>query len=106
MVNEVENLVSEPEQGESLIAQQVLFGDKIMQPCQRSNLFRICCNCCGKSYNVIVDSGSTDNLVAEEMVQKLGLKRVRHPYPYRIGWLQDDHAMKLWEQCLVDFMIK
>ena len=39
----------------------------------------------GKVYNVIVDDGSTNNLVTEEMVQKLGLERVRHPYPYRIG---------------------
>ena len=43
---------------------------------------------------MIVDGDSTDNLVAKEMVQKLGLKRVRHPCPYRIGWLQDEHALK------------
>ena len=54
---------------------------------------------------MIIDSGSTDNLVAEEMVQKLGLKRVRHPCPYRIGWLQGEHALEVKKQCLVDFQI-
>lgn len=54
---------------------------------------------------MIMDGGNTDNLVAEEMVQKLGLKRVRHPYPYRIGWLQGEHSWEVREQCLVDFHI-
>ena len=43
------------------------------------------CKASGKVYNVIVDSASIHNLVGEEMVQKLGLKRVSHPYPYRIA---------------------
>ena len=30
---------------------------------------------------------------------------MKHPYPYRIGWLQDTHAMEVWEQYLVDFQI-
>lgn len=58
-----------------------------------------------KICNVIVDDGSTHNLVAEEMVQKPGLKRVRHPFPYRIGWLQDKHTLEVREQYLVDFQI-
>ncbi len=52
-----------------------------------------------------VDGGKIDNLVAKEMVQKLGLKRMRHPYPYRIGQLQGKHALEVREQCLVDFQI-
>ena len=81
----------------------MFLGNKILEPCQRNNLFKTCCKSGGKICNVIVDSGSIDNLAAKEMVQKLGLKRVRHPYPYRIGWLQDDHVVEVWEQCLVDF---
>ena len=44
---------------------------------------------------MIVDGGSTNNLVVEEMVQKLGLRRMRHPYPYRIVWLQGEHALEV-----------
>ena len=58
-------------------------------------MFRTRCKSSGKVCNVIVDSGSMDNLVAKEMVQKLGLKRVRRHYPYRIGWLQDDHVVEV-----------
>ena len=54
---------------------------------------------------MIVDSGSIDKIVVEEMVQKLGLKRVRHPCPYRISWLQDDRALEVREQFLVNFQI-
>ena len=54
---------------------------------------------------MIVDGGSIDNLVAKEMVQKLGLKRTRHPYPYRIGWLQGENGLEVREQCLVDLQI-
>ena len=76
-----------------------------MDSCQRTSLFRTCYKSGGKICKVIIDGGSTDNLVAEEMVQKLGLKRVRHPCPYRIGWLQGEHALEVREQCLVDFQI-
>ena len=51
---------------------------------------------------MIVDGGTTDNLVAEEMVQKLGLKTARHPCPYKIYSLQDEHAFKVREQCLIN----
>ena len=56
-------------------------------------MFNNFCKSSGKICKVIVDGGSTDNLVVEEMVQKLGLKRVRHPYPYRIGWLQCEYVL-------------
>ena len=52
---------------------------------------------------VIVDDGSANGLVSIEMVQKLGLSRVRHPYPCRISWLQGEHALEVREQCLVEF---
>lgn len=64
MVNEVEDSTIEPEKGESLLAHQVLFGERTLEPCKRSNLFRTHCKSRGKIYNVIVDSGSIDNLVS------------------------------------------
>ena len=66
---------------------------------------RTFCKFGGKIYNVIVDGGITNNLVAKEMVQKLGLKRVRNPYPYQIGQLQGKHALEVREKCLANFQI-
>ena len=52
---------------------------------QRKNLFLTRCKCEDKCCEVIIDRGSTDNLVLEEMVAKLKLKRERHPHSYRIS---------------------
>lgn len=68
-------------------------------------MFRTCCRFGGKIYEVILDGGSTANLVTKEMVHKLGFKKARHPYPYWIGCLHGEHALEVREQCLVDFQI-
>lgn len=41
----------------------------------------------GKVCKVVIDFGSTDNLVAVEIVEKLKLKRIPHPTPYKVSWL-------------------
>eukprot|EP00253_Pinus_taeda_P023280 PITA_23280 len=54
---------------------------------------------------MIIDSGNTDNLVSVEMVEKLGLKRLKHPTPYRVSWLQKGHQLLVDEQSEVEFQI-
>ena len=71
----------------------------------RRNLLKTRYKYGGNYWNVTMDSGSIDNLVSKEMVQILGLKRVRHPCPYRISWLQDEHTLEVREQCFVNFQI-
>ena len=44
-----------------------------------------------KCYKMVNDSGSIDNLVSTEMVEKLGLKRMKHPTPYKVSWLHKGH---------------
>ena len=75
------------------------------EPDQRRSLFHTRCKCEDKCCDVIIDGGSTDNLVSEKMVTKLNLKRQKHPRPYRIAWVQDDHKVMVSEQCLVKFKI-
>eukprot|EP00253_Pinus_taeda_P003576 PITA_03576 len=48
---------------------------------------------------------STDNLVATEMVEKLGLKKLKHPTPYKVSWLQKGRRLLVDEQCEVEFHI-
>eukprot|EP00253_Pinus_taeda_P022301 PITA_22301 len=74
-----------PEIGEALVMNKVLLkpAKEAAEPDQRKALFRNVCKSQGKCCKVIVDSGSTDNLVAVEMVEKLGLKRLKHPTPYK-----------------------
>jgi hypothetical protein len=52
-----------------------------------------------------VDSGSINNLISTEIVEKLELERTYHPSPYRILWLQKGHQVTVTKQCLVEFKI-
>jgi hypothetical protein len=72
---------------------------------QWSRLFRMACTAKDRKCKVIVDSGSTDNLVSTEMVEKLELKTTKHPRPYKVSWLQKGHRVSVTKQCLVKFKI-
>ena len=39
------------------------------------------------------------------MVSKVKLKREKHPHPYQISQVQDDHKVLVSEKCLVKFKI-
>eukprot|EP00253_Pinus_taeda_P030575 PITA_30575 len=82
-----------PETGEALVLHKALLKlvDDNVEHTQWKSLFRIVCKSQGKCCKMIIDSGSTDNLVSTEMVEKLGLKRLKHPNPYRVSWLQKGH---------------
>jgi hypothetical protein len=54
---------------------------------------------------VIIDSGSTDNIVSTEMVEKLELETTAHPNPYRVSWLQKGHQVMVSQQFQVEFKI-
>jgi hypothetical protein len=72
---------------------------------QRTRLFRTACKTKDRKCKVIVDSGSTDNLVSTEMVEKLELETTDHPSPYKVSWLQKGHQVSVTKQCLVEFKI-
>eukprot|EP00253_Pinus_taeda_P029652 PITA_29652 len=54
---------------------------------------------------MIIDSGSTGNLVSTEVVEKLKLKTRRHPTPYKVSWLQKGHQLLVSEQCELEFQV-
>eukprot|EP00253_Pinus_taeda_P035377 PITA_35377 len=101
---EVENV---PKIGEALVLNKVLLkpAKETAEQTQRKALFRTVCKSHGKCYKLISDSGSIDNLVAMEMVEKLGLKWLNHPTPYKVSWLQKGHQLLVDEQCEVEFHI-
>jgi hypothetical protein len=78
---------------------------ELHEPTQRKSLFKTMCKSQGKCCKLIIDNGSTDNLVSVEMVEKLGLQKENHPTPYRVSWLQKGHHVLVNEQCKVDFQI-
>jgi hypothetical protein len=54
---------------------------------------------------VIIDSGSIDNLVSTEMVEKLELKTTTHPNPYKVSWFHKGHQVMVSQQFQVEFKI-
>ena len=61
------------------------------EPTQRRNLFRTMYKEKGRCCKLIIENGSTNNLVSMEMVNKLGLNKITHPTPYRACSLQKGH---------------
>ena len=96
-----------PERGESLVVNKVLLKPEkeMAEPPQRKTLFRTVCKVQGKCCQMIIDSGSTDNLVSIEVVEKLKLKTMKHPTPYKVSWLQKGHQLLISEQCEVEFQV-
>jgi hypothetical protein len=74
-------------------------------PAQRNSLFRTACKTKDRICRVIVDSGSTGNLISTEMLEKLELETVVQPSPYRVSWLQKGHQVNVTKHCLVEFKI-
>eukprot|EP00253_Pinus_taeda_P002171 PITA_02171 len=103
-VAEDENI---PKRGESLVVNKVLLKPtkEIVEPSQRKTLFRIVCKVQGKRCKMTIDSGSTDNLVSTEVVEKLKLKTMKHPTPYKESWLQKGHQLLVNEQCEMEFQL-
>ena len=96
-----------PDHGTSLVVQRSL---KIgAAACEenwlRSNVFHTRCTSKDRVCLVIIDSGSFENCVSLEMVQKLDLKMDPHPKPYKLSWLQEGSDIKVKHRCLVSFTI-
>jgi hypothetical protein len=93
--------------GTSLMLRKVLLKleAEVEKPLQRNNLFRTACKTKYRLCKVIIDSGSTDNLVSTKMVEKLELETPTHLNPYKVSWLQKGHQVMDTKQCLVEFKI-
>eukprot|EP00253_Pinus_taeda_P034844 PITA_34844 len=95
------------ERGESLVLNKVFLktAKEVVEPPQRKTLFRTICKVQGKCFQMIINSGNTDNLVSTEVVEKLKLKTMRHPTPYKVSWLQKGHQLLVSEECEVEFQV-
>ena len=64
------------EDGRSLMLRKVLLKPEVEveKSMQGNSLFRIACKTKDRVFKVIIDSGSIDNLVSREMVEKLELE--------------------------------
>ena len=101
--NEETKVNNPPEEGEYLMMKRVLVKTEKEELAQRKSLFKTKCKSQGKCCKMVIDSGSTYNLVSTQMVEKLGFKRMKHPTPYKVSQLQKGHQLLVNEQCNVEF---
>ena len=71
----------------------------------RSNIFQTTCTMGGKVCRLVIDSGSCENMVSEEAIQKLRLATEKHPNPYKLSWLKRGNEVTVSKRCLVSFSI-
>ncbi|GKA11902.1 putative reverse transcriptase domain-containing protein [Tanacetum coccineum] len=63
------------------------------------------CTILGKVCTFVVDLGSCDYLIAEEAIQKLGLKTKNRPKPYKLQWLKKGGEVTVSKHVLVAFSV-
>ena len=44
-------------------------------------------------------------LASEELFTKLHLQRLKHPKPYHVSWIKEEHKILISEQCIMKFKI-
>ncbi|KAG6472144.1 hypothetical protein ZIOFF_069601 [Zingiber officinale] len=95
----------EPEEGECLVIQKVLAAPKQDEnrPWLRHNIFRTRCKSHGKVCSLVIDGGSFENFVSQEMVDKLKLTTIPHPHPYSVSWIKKDNEVRIDKKCLISF---
>lgn len=55
-----------------------------LRPTQCHSICRIKCTIKKKVYDVIIDSGSSENVVSKSVVKTMGLTIVKHPSPHKV----------------------
>jgi hypothetical protein len=55
---------------------------------------------------MIIDGDSCDNVVSQEVVDKLNLKTEEQDHPYRPSWFKKGNKVKVTKRCLVPYSIK
>ncbi|GKA13938.1 transposon ty3-I gag-pol polyprotein [Tanacetum coccineum] len=87
------------------VIRRIMLAPKLVEKSQRHNLFRTRCVIHQRVFDVIIDSGSTENIVSRDIVQRLKIPTEKHPNPYRIGWIKSVGEIKVTERCKIPFEI-
>jgi hypothetical protein len=72
---------------------------------QRHNLFQTLFVIKDCRARVIIDGGSSNNLVSSDLVKKLGLPTRPHKHSYHVWWLKDSSKVKVTQTSRVHFSL-
>ncbi|GJS46089.1 putative receptor protein kinase ZmPK1 [Tanacetum coccineum] len=65
---------------------------------QRHKIFRTRCKINQDVVNVIIDGGSSENIISRDIVSRLKLAPRKHLTPYKIGWIKAVGEVRVTEQ--------
>ena len=72
----------------------------------RGNIFYKTCSIKDRVCSLVIDGGSCENVISQEVVDKLGLQTIDHPHPYKLSCLKKGNFVKVDKRCLVSFSIR
>ena len=64
------------------------------EDCRKSSVFHTYITYEGKNYKLIIDGGSSANIIAKTALEKMSLKVEPHPHPYNVDWV-DKNAQSI-----------
>ena len=68
-------------------------------------MFRTRCIINNKLFELIIDSGSCENIISREVEKVWKFPVEKHPNPYTIGWIKVAEKIEVKERCKVLFSI-
>ncbi|XP_038698221.1 uncharacterized protein LOC119995839 [Tripterygium wilfordii] len=89
---EVIDEVLEPSELPMCVIRQILTGQMVEPSADewlRTSIFRTRFEKDGKALEVIIDGGSSMNVISKDMVERNGLITEKHTKPYLVGWIDD-----------------
>ncbi|KAJ4707018.1 RNA-directed DNA polymerase [Melia azedarach] len=89
----------------SCIVQKLLLAPKKEEETQQNKIFRTRGTIKNKVCKVIIDSGSSKNIVSKALVNAVNLPTEKHPSPYKIGWIKKGTETRITEVCKLPFII-
>ena len=92
-------------EGRSNVVRKLMLMHKQEDNTQRHQLFRTRCTINDKLFQLIIDSGSFENIIGREVVRDLKFPIEKHPHPYTIGWVKAVEKIEVNECCKVPFSI-
>ena len=86
--------------------QKILLALKFKEDNQHNKIFRTRGTINDKVCNVIIDSGSSENIVSKTLVDVMGILIKKCPTPYKIEWIKKGTEMRVTGACRITFSIK
>ncbi|KAA0064263.1 uncharacterized protein E5676_scaffold119G001710 [Cucumis melo var. makuwa] len=103
--NEIEEVVCDEGDRVSYVIQKVLLLPKQSVTSQYNQIFRTRCTIEKKVCDVVVDNGSTENIIVRSLVRNLKLPVEKHLQPYKIGWIKKGREHKVLDVCEIKYSI-